>query len=1107
MNTKKTAITIVAAMMAIAMITVAMAAICDEPCGTKVTQCTDDAPTKDAVYALILPGFTGAGILGTAVPAMRVGYVDLNGNNAFDTNECAYVDTNSAAAIVQAGDVRLTECCQCPANTVVGECTCTGYNEIGTLTYTNQRIVGYVDMDVDGVYSLPDLLYLDMDGGTGVPGDGFISEGDIRLTEAFGHSAYSIVANGDDDAPVPNPAPIALFDPATNAGTGTLGATLFNDYLGFVDSSCDGQWTPNGEDKLYLQQLVLWPADANARINQFDAFVTIGDFRLYMPPAETCWPDCGTKVMQCDPDAVYALLIPDGVTPTNPAGALVPAMEFRWVDTQPNGIFDQADNAYVNTDGAGINVEAGDVRLTECCGCDPNTMVGVCGNCDLLPISPFVPRTQQDVVGYVDMVDAHGIQNGVYDLNDPLYLDVGGMSPGVAGPNFANGVVSPGDIRLTDAFGYDAWSVVVAGNTDCPLTGGLPLRDPVLNIPMTPVVDDGTLLNELLGFVDSECNYVWDTDADDKLYLQQAVDELGAAQNGWQNWGFEMGDLTNWVVLAGNVDVLDANDFAPNIPVPEGRYYALLSTGPGVTVGPSIQNRDAALGFERDIAVLQRTFVVPAGAGPSVMTIQLDFLTSAQDVPLANDDIFQVTLDGVPIALAPGRSVDQPAASSPWPDYGAPGYDGVIYNVINGVATAGSTFDDGRVGFATFTVPMPVAPGPHVLQFYLGDQGNDWADSGLLIDIVVRAPADDFATIGDLRLFIDESKVGSGPDEPCWLKCGTKVEECDVDAVYALAIPGVTPQTPTGGPVSAMQFGFVDKDGNGAFMLVPGSTTVADCAYIDTNIVVDITSNTGFRVAVGDIRLSTCCDEVPNTVVEECDLDEINQELRVPGAGWVWGQVGLVGYVDTNTDPLLPGYDVSEPLYLDCGGSVFPLTLPVYADGMVSAGDIRLTGRTDMNYPAWSVVQSGDADQLGSVNSILLDPRTDIPTVDFLNGFVNGGPTFNDYLGFRDSNCTGIWDIYGGDELYLQQLVPAPDLFMTIPLPNDAQFNLFSTIGDFRIYMPPGSGPTYNQFDANQDCEISITEMGAALDAWYAGTIGIAEMGDVLDLWYQGTYC
>ena len=883
MNTKKTAITIVAAMMAIAMITVAMAAICDEPCGTKVTQCTDDAPTKDAVYALILPGFTGAGTP-AAVPGMLVGYVDKNGDGAFGVDECAYIDTNSAAPIVQSGDVRLCECCQCPANTVVGDCICTDYVETGPLTYTNQRIVGYVDMDVDGVYSLPDPLYLDMNA------DGIISEGDIRLIEAFGYSAYSIVVNGDADAPVPNPAPIVLLDPATNAVSGAGGALPFDDYLGFVDSSCDGQWTPNGEDKLYLQQLVLWPCGSGGPINQFDAFVTLGDFRLYMPPGEDCWPDCGTKVMQCDPDAVYAFLIP-GISATNPFVTLVPAMEFRWVDTNSNGIFDQADNAYVNTDGAGINVEVGDVRLTECCGCGPNTMVGVCGNCDLSPLSPFEAITQQDVVGYIDMVDAHGVLNGVYDLDDPLYLDIGGMSPGVAGPNFADGVVSPGDIRLTDAFGYDAWSVVVAGDADCPVSppARIPLSDPVLNIPMTPAVDDGVQLNQLLGFVDSECNYVWDDDADDKLYLQQLVGDVAT--------GFR--------------------------PVPR-----------------------------------------------------------------------------------------------------------------NGI----------------------------VQQFDL------------------------FATIGDLRLFIDESKVGPGPGEPCWLECGTKVMECDVDAVYGLTIPGVTPQMPAGGPVSAMQFGFVDKDGNGVFMLIPGSSTVEDCAYIDTNIAVDPTSSTGFRVAVGDIRLSNCCDERPNTVVEECDFDEIGQELTVP-VDWTnvpGSQRALVGYVDVNADPLLPGYDVSEPLYLDCGG-----VLPLYADGMVSPGDIRLTVRTDhgMNYPAYSVVQSQDADYLGSLNSVLLDPKTDIPTIDILTLFLVS-PSFNNYLGFRDSNCDGIWDIYGDDELYLQQLVPAPDPVMAA---NSPQFNTMSTIGDFRIYMPPGEpdkGPC-DIYDTNGTTGIQIDEALQAVTDYFDGKVDI----------------
>jgi hypothetical protein len=861
MNTKKTAITIVAAMMAIAMITVAMAATCDEPCGTKVTQCTDDAPTKDAVYALILPGVTGLGTATAAVPPMQVGYVDIwPTNNQFDVGECAYIDTNSAAAIVQTGDVRLCDCCGCLPNTVVGQCICPAHNELGTpLTYPvdvagAQTIVGYVDTNVNGVYDIEDPLYLDMDV------SGTISIADIRLTGIPGYGTYSVVTNGDSDLTLP--IATQLWDPATNVVTGGLGAAVFNDYLGFIDSSCDGEWTVTGEDKLYLQQLVLWPSGNGARVNQFDAFVTIGDFRLYMPPNEDCWYPCGTKVVQCDLDAVYAFLIP-GISGTNPVGAVVVPMQFRWVDGNGDGIFDPADdNAYIDTDSAGVNVEMGDVRLTDCCGCPPNTMVGVCGTCDLSPPQPFAPLTQQDVVGYFDV---NG--NGVYDLEDPLYLDIGG----IGGGNLADGVISPGDVRLTDAFGYDAWSVVATGDDDCPLGGTMQLMDPVTYLPMTVAPNDGVLLNDLLGFIDSECDGIWDFDhADDKLYLQQMV-----------------GD------------------------VPIG------------------------------------------GAGP-----------------------------------------------------------------VNGI----------------------------VPQFDL------------------------FATIGDLRLFIDESKVGPGPGEPCWLECGTKVEECDVDAVYGLTIPGRTPLTPTSAlAVSAMQFGFVDKDGNGFFSLIHGGL-INDCAYIDTNMV-DLNPGPGvlYRVAIGDVRLCSCCDEIPNTVVEACDADELGQVLTIPidWTGTPGSQMALVGYVDINADPFLPGYDVGEPLYLDCGGS-----LPLYADGIVSAGDIRLTGRTDLttDYLPYSVVQSGDLDA-AAANKILLDPKTDIPTIDILT-FLIPTLTFNDYLGFRDSNCDGEWDINGGDELYLQQIVPSPDPTIGVALPNDQQFNLFSTIGDFRIYMPPTVGCPQLEGDVNNDGNI-----------------------------------
>ncbi len=221
--------------------------------------------------------------------------------------------------------------------------------------------------------------------------------------------------------------------------------------------------------------------------------------------------------------------------------------------------------------------------------------------------------------------------------------------------------------------------------------------------------------------------------------------------------------------------------------------------------------------------------------------------------------------------------------------------------------------------------------------------------------------------------------------------------------------------------------------------------------------------------------------------MRECDIDEIGQLLTIPVAIPAGpAQVGLVGYVDVNSDPFLPGYDVGEPLYLDCGGLV------IYADGMVSEGDIRLTGRTDhgMNYLPYSVVDSTDDDVLGSLNSVLLDPMTDVPTIDIING-ITAGPTFNDYLGFRDSNCDGIWDIYGDDELYLQQIVEAPALF--VPLPREFQFNLFSTIGDFRIYMNDtiGDAPDCNPWDDARSVDgtlIAVSEIMEAITLWSTQT-------------------
>jgi hypothetical protein len=854
MNTKKTAITIVAAMMVVAMITtVAMAAICDEPCGTKVTQCTDGAPTKDAVYALVIPGCT------PGVPAMALAYWDADGSGAFEDGECVYIDTDAgpvppapAQNFVESGDVRLCGYCGTPANTPVMACD----TEVGlVLTYPPQNLVGYVDADLSGYYDITDPLYLDMDLNSQV------TPHDIRLTGFMGYAPYSVVAVGDTDNDIGSP--IQLDDLVLQGGLPLI-VTPINQLLGFVDTSCDNMWdnrttllaagapVATGEDKLYLQQPVL--AGINLAIpnnigalDPFEDFVTIGDFRLYMPPEEPCWPDCGDKVEQCDPDATYPLLIPD--FDVTLAQGLVPGMLLRWVDTNGDTLFDgNVDHVYIDTDGGALpdTVRAGDVRVTEACGCPPNTVVGQCSFCDVGDTYSAAP---QNVVGYVDV----GVRNGVYDLGDPLYLDISVIN-GVG----AN-LVSQNDIRLTErtvgGVTYPAWSVVQNGDTDTYINP-IALNDPA-NVPQVPTSSAAaTPINDLLGFVDSNCDGLWATDGTDKLYLQQIV--------------FPLVDLDG-----------------------------------------------------------------------------------------------DLTLD------------------------------------------------------------------PTVNQF------------------------DRFTTIGDFRMYM--------PEEDCWPDCGVKVVECDIDATGALlrSAHDVAPA-----PL------------NGVIPLMSIAVSSSGCVYIDVN------GGAGAaEVEVGDVRLTSCCGMDPNTVVDDCDCDW--------GTPVVWPvAISLLGYVDDLNGNGI--YDVNDPLYLDLDQIGFG------ADGFVSPGDLRLTGRVDLDpsYLPYTLVAVGDLDEDGSaVGNQLFCPKNNIPlTFNALCMDVNY------YLGFRDSDCTGLWDdLGGGDELYLQQMVPEP-FGVAVQEP---QFNMFSTIGDFRIYIPVGPTNPCEIYDADSSGTIELSEVIAAIDDYFDDVIDLGTVIEVIDCYFE----
>ncbi len=215
------------------------------------------------------------------------------------------------------------------------------------------------------------------------------------------------------------------------------------------------------------------------------------------------------------------------------------------------------------------------------------------------------------------------------------------------------------------------------------------------------------------------------------------------------NGDFEAGDLTGWVASGtAVVEVLQASNFSPNIPEPEGAYYCLLSTGPGNQSGWG-SDIDGNGVNEYDIVRLSQTFTTPVDN--DVITFRWGFLSREANQPPQYDDIFHVSVDG---SLVLFGSTNKPGGISPYPD--SPPYDGLNYTVSSPGPTNGSWYwdtpDDGFTGFATLSVVIPVA-GPHTIEVMVADQGDGLYDSGLLIDEIFLNSS--------LNLFQVTSTVGS----------------------------------------------------------------------------------------------------------------------------------------------------------------------------------------------------------------------------------------------------------------------------------------------------------------------------------------------------------
>jgi hypothetical protein len=434
-----------------------------KPCGTPVEQC--DKETTFVLYD------SEARIVKTLHGYV---YVDM----APDVN-------GVGQDIITAGDVRLSNWhTNYDPNTKVMPEDMDNLDVIDTIY---DAPITYVDVNDNEMYDLYDGVVYDLDG------DGFVSVGDILQTDIAAVDVYSLeefdagefveaqgtYGNAWDRVNAAHPAKgMELF---------SIGSGVASDLMKWVDADDSNDWSC--EDKLYLIQ----PHTDEAGnfvpgADGFDEVVTIGDTRVYIPEGDECIPECGTKVVQGDHDATYMLM--------DTFDAQLAYYSFG-ADTE----------WYVDMDGDHF-VSFGDIRLTEVSEhYGPNTKVKICDEFDL---GHDLTWADQTLVRYVETDGLLG-----YTLGDAVYIDIAD-----------NDVVDAGDIRLVEVeaylpgfvnpFVYPAWSVVESNDAD--------VGDELYGLLDTDGIrqaGDYVPLNELLGYIDSDCTGTWT--CPDKLYIQQMV--------------------------------------------------------------------------------------------------------------------------------------------------------------------------------------------------------------------------------------------------------------------------------------------------------------------------------------------------------------------------------------------------------------------------------------------------------------------------------------------------------------------------------------------------------------------------------------------------------
>jgi hypothetical protein len=187
-------------------IDVRLGSVGGEPFGSQVT-----IGDNDIVYGLA-----------DVLPFTAICFVDDDGSGDYNPGEAVYATTDACGGDVTGNDLRLTPSSGQGAGTQVRAT----HNDFGNPYDDPGASVEFYDVDGDGVYSLGDQVYIDMDGG----GDE-VGVGDVRLTTVGSFAAGSVVAAGNSDV--------------NNGFAGVAFNEAVTDWDIF-DADGDGAWT-NGD--------------------------------------------------------------------------------------------------------------------------------------------------------------------------------------------------------------------------------------------------------------------------------------------------------------------------------------------------------------------------------------------------------------------------------------------------------------------------------------------------------------------------------------------------------------------------------------------------------------------------------------------------------------------------------------------------------------------------------------------------------------------------------------------------------------------------------------------------------------------------------------------